>query len=187
MAFARSLNCSRVGESYIEVVGVTAGTGIIDITYILCNVSYLRSRGSFCYLTTVLGVVLTLGQQSSPLKSPKFGSFGWEIPSTQNEMLSFLFARNHLELSLNVSDMRRRKPGLITGRALRLSVPLGWRPSTYKSASVLGTGRVRQILRCRASSKLGAGINRERTIVKVSPVARGVSILPIQEWRVGEA
>ena len=168
MAFARSLNCSRVGESYIEVVGVTAVMGIIDITYILCNVSYLRSRGSFCYLTTALSVILTLGKQSSPLESPKFGSLGWEIPSTQDERLSFLLARNHLELSLDVSDMRR-KPGLIAGRALRLSVPLGWRPGTYKSASVLGTDRVRQILRCQASSKLSAGINRKRMIAKGAP------------------
>jgi len=55
--------------------------------------------------------------------------------------------------------MRSREPGLITGRALRLTVPLGWHSGAHKLS-----GRVGQALGCWASGEFGAG-----------------------EWRVGEA
>ena len=135
MAFASSLNCSRVGEPYIEVVGVTAGTGIIDITCILCNVSYLRSRGSLLpdhrvRCGTNIGATIFATQ----IPEVWIARMGNSLDSKRD---AAIFIRSQ---SLRIISRRLRHEAqearIGTGRALRLSVPLGWHPGTYKPAGV---------------------------------------------------
>jgi len=79
--------------SHTGVVGVTAGMGIV--TCILCNVSRLCSHLKLFPKYCARYVVPTLARQFSPLEFSKFGSLGWEIPSTRsNETLPSIRSRS---------------------------------------------------------------------------------------------
>ena len=120
----------------------------------------LRPRSLFCCLNIASSVWYK--HQGGNLRS--LHRLDRRFPQRKITRRYHLFACNHLQLSVDVSDMRSRDPGPIMGYALCLSIPfseLGWR-LMHMNLPALGTGRVRQVLECRASRKFGAGIDLPR-------------------------